>query len=110
MRLELHRQITADISRIMNYYEDVAGQQLADEFYAELRTLFQKAADSPETYNVRDLDLRRVDLERFPHHFFSASSTGKPCAFWLFVTTSADHRSGFTNVEVVGSTPTEPEN
>ena len=48
MRLEFHREITADISRIMNYYEDVAGQQLADEFYAELRTFFQKAADSPE--------------------------------------------------------------
>ena len=69
MRLEFHREITADISRIMNYYEDVAGQQLADEFYAELRTFFQKAADSLETYNVRELDLRRVDLERFPYHF-----------------------------------------
>jgi len=27
-----------------DYYEDVAGSQLADEFYVELRLFFQKAA------------------------------------------------------------------
>jgi hypothetical protein len=31
----------------MDYYEDVSGRQLADEFYSELRFFFQKAADSP---------------------------------------------------------------
>ncbi|MDX6557691.1 MAG: hypothetical protein QOF72_740 [Blastocatellia bacterium] len=70
MRLELHPQISSDISRIMEYYEDVAGQQLADEFYAELRSFFQKAADAPEAFSIRERDLRRVNLERFPYHFF----------------------------------------
>jgi plasmid stabilization system protein ParE len=70
MRLELHSQISSDISRIMEYYEDVAGQQLADEFYAELRSFFQKAADAPEAFSIRERDLRRVNLERFPYHFF----------------------------------------
>ena len=69
MRLEFHRQIASDISGIMDYYEDVAGRQLADEFYNELRFYFQKAADSPETYGIREHDLRRVNLERFPYHF-----------------------------------------
>jgi len=69
MRLEFHRQIASDISRIMDYYEDVAGQQLADEFYNELRFFFQKAADSPETFSIRERDLRRVNLQRFPYHF-----------------------------------------
>ncbi len=69
MRLELHRQIASDISRIMDYYEDVAGQQLADEFYSELRTFFQKAANYPEGYDISARDLRRVNLERFPYHF-----------------------------------------
>ena len=32
MQLEFHRQVASDISRIMDYYEDVAGSQLADEF------------------------------------------------------------------------------
>jgi len=69
MRLEFHRQVASDISRIMDYYEDVGGRQLADEFYIELRAFFQRAADSPETYDIRERDLRRVNLERFPYHF-----------------------------------------
>jgi hypothetical protein len=36
MRLEFHRQVASDISRIMDYYEDVSGRQLADKFYSEL--------------------------------------------------------------------------
>ena len=70
MRLEFHKQINSDISQIMDYYEDVAGPQLADEFYAELKLYFQKAADSPESYIVRERDLRRVNLNRFPYHFW----------------------------------------
>ena len=69
MRLEFHRQVASEISRIMDYYEDAAGPKLADEFYAELRLFFQKAANSPETYDIRERDLRRVNLERFPYHF-----------------------------------------
>lgn len=69
MRLEFHKQVASDISRIMDYYENVAGPELADEFYAELQIYFQKAADSPESYRVRERDLRRVNLNRFPYHF-----------------------------------------
>ena len=69
MRLEFHRQVASDVARIMNYYEDAAGLQLAEEFHAELRSLFQKAAESPEVYGVRERDVRRVNLERFPYHF-----------------------------------------
>jgi plasmid stabilization system protein ParE len=70
MRLEFHPQIASDISRIMEYYEDVAGVQLADEFYTKLRFFFQKAVESPEAFSVRQRDLRRVNLERFPYHFY----------------------------------------
>jgi len=70
MRLEFHKHINSDISRIMAYYEDVAGRALADEFYAELKVYFQKAADSPESYISRADNLRRVNLNRFPYHFF----------------------------------------
>ena len=53
----------------MDYYEDVAVPQLADEFYGELRSFFQKAAETLEAYGIRERDLRRVNLERFPYHF-----------------------------------------
>ena len=70
MRLEFHRQVASDVSRIMEYYENTAGPQLADEFYAELRICFNKAAESPQSYAIREGDLRRMNLERFPFHFF----------------------------------------
>jgi toxin ParE1/3/4 len=70
MRLEFHNQVLSDISRIMAHYEEVTGPLLADEFYAELGLYFQKAAESPESYSVRNHDLRRVNLPRFPYHFF----------------------------------------
>lgn len=69
MRLEFHRQVASDITRITDHYEDIAGSKLADEFYFELQTCFQKAADHPEAYDIRVHDLRRVNLERFPYHF-----------------------------------------
>jgi plasmid stabilization system protein ParE len=69
MRLEFHKEIASDISRIMDYYEGVAGPQLADDFYEELRAFFENAAESPESYAIRGRDLRRVNLERFPYHF-----------------------------------------
>jgi len=69
MRLEFHKDVASDVSRIMNYYESVAGLELAEEFYSELQTYFQKVAESPESYQPRERDLRRVNLNRFPYHF-----------------------------------------
>ena len=48
MVLEFHRQVTSDISRIMDYYGDVAGETLANEFYSELRLFFQKSLTLPK--------------------------------------------------------------
>ena len=69
MRLEFHPQISADISEIVRYYEGVAGPQLANEFYRELCDAFRKAGASPQSFNIRERGLRRVNLERFPYHF-----------------------------------------
>ncbi len=44
-RLEFHPQVASDISTIMRYYEVVSETQLADDFYAELRGCFLKAAE-----------------------------------------------------------------
>jgi toxin ParE1/3/4 len=69
MRLEFHRLVESDVSRIMTYYESASGPELADEFYSELRLSFAKAAEFPYGYAARERDLRRVNLERFPFHF-----------------------------------------
>ena len=69
MRVEFHPLAKSDIRRIVEYYEEVGGAELSDDFYAELTSFMRKAATTPEAYAIRERDLRRVNLERFPFHF-----------------------------------------
>jgi len=69
MRLVLHPKVYSDIDTIMSYYEEVATPELADEFYSELRRLMAEAAKRPESFSIRERELRRVNLHRFPYHF-----------------------------------------
>lgn len=69
MRLILHPKVYSDIDKIMEYYEQAATPELANEFYAELRHFIEEAAERPETFSIRQRDIRRVNLQRFPYHF-----------------------------------------
>jgi plasmid stabilization system protein ParE len=69
MRLVLHPKVYSDIDKIMAYYEQVATVDLSNEFYAELRHFMVAAAARLESFAVREGDVRRVNLRRFPYHF-----------------------------------------
>ena len=69
MQLVLHPKVHSDVFKIMEYYEQVATPELADDFYRELRMFMQEAAERPESFSIRTRDLRRVNLQRFPYHF-----------------------------------------
>jgi plasmid stabilization system protein ParE len=69
MRLILHPKVYSDIDGIMEYYEQVATPQLGKKFYSELRHFMTNAAAHPESFSIRERDLRRVNLQRFPYHF-----------------------------------------
>jgi toxin ParE1/3/4 len=69
MRLVLHPKVYSDIDEIMGYYERVATPGLAEEFYTELRYFMTKAADKPKSFSIRERDIRRANLRRFPYHF-----------------------------------------
>jgi plasmid stabilization system protein ParE len=71
MRLVLHPKVYSDIDEIMGYYERVATPRLAEEFYDELRYFMSKAADKPESFSLRERDIRRANLRRFPYYFLS---------------------------------------
>jgi hypothetical protein len=68
MPLVLHPKVSSAISKIMEFYEQVATSELADEFYRELRHFIQEAAERPESFAIRECDIRRVNLRRFPYH------------------------------------------
>jgi toxin ParE1/3/4 len=69
MRLAFHPSVAADISRIMTHYEEIGAPHLAERFYSELRSAFLKALAAPSSYAIYARGLRRVNLDRFPHHF-----------------------------------------
>lgn len=69
MRLVLHPKVHSDVRAIMEYYERVAGTELADDFYSERRRFMSEAAERPESFSIRERDLRRVNVHRFPYHF-----------------------------------------
>jgi len=69
MRLVLHPKVYSDITQVMEYYEQVASADLADEFYAEFHKLMREAAKRPESYPIRERDIRRANVRRFPYHF-----------------------------------------
>jgi plasmid stabilization system protein ParE len=69
MRLILHPKVYSDIDKIMEYYEQIATPELADEFYAELRHYMEQAAERPESFSIRERDIRRVTLQHFPYHY-----------------------------------------
>jgi plasmid stabilization system protein ParE len=69
MRLVLHPKVYSDIDEIMGYYERIETPELADQFYAELRHYMNHAAERPEFFPIRERDIRRVNLQRFPYHF-----------------------------------------
>jgi plasmid stabilization system protein ParE len=69
MRLTLHPKVYKDIDQIMQYYEQLDAPDLSTDFYAELRRFMQQAAEAPESFSIRERDIRRVNLQRFPYHF-----------------------------------------
>jgi plasmid stabilization system protein ParE len=70
MRLAFHSRVAIDVARVMRYYEEVAGAQLASEFYAEIQTHFVAVATTPEMHRKYSGDLRRVNLTRFPYFLY----------------------------------------
>jgi hypothetical protein len=53
----------------MAYYEEVATLALANELYAASRHFMIEAATRPKSFAIREGDVRRVNLHRFPYHF-----------------------------------------
>ena len=99
MRIVLHPSVFSDISKIMEYYEQAATAELADEFYRELRHFIQEAAERPESFAIRERDVRRVNLRGFLTIFCFALSAIQ-YGFWLSAMTEDIHLLGSDADEV----------
>lgn len=62
--------VSRDLQTAERFYKGESGQQLADDFYAELLAAIQNTAEFPlrNHFDVYS-GARRVILKRFPYHF-----------------------------------------
>ena len=68
MRLVYHPRVPAEVTAIVDYYERVAGPELAADFNDELRHALSRVQRRPGSFAERAGGLRRVNLRRFPYH------------------------------------------
>ena len=68
MNVVYHAAVQQDVNRALRRYDKVS-RRLGDEFWEELNTGIQSAADHPLRFHPHLRDLRRANLARFPYHF-----------------------------------------
>lgn len=68
MEARFHRQVQADMNKIIEHYSSVS-IALSDDFYDEFMTGLKKAVANPRFYHFDASGLRRCNLYRFPYHF-----------------------------------------
>ncbi len=78
MRVTYHPSVQRDVNGILRYYDDIS-VRLADEFWNELMSRIEAAANNPEHFHFTDPGLRRVNRQRFPYHFLFRALPGKIC-------------------------------
>ncbi len=69
MRLVLHPKVYSDIDTAWPTTRKWPQRNWQMNFYAELRQFMTEAATRPESFAVRERDIRRVNLHRFPYPF-----------------------------------------
>ena len=67
--LSFNNRVFSDLRGIIAFYELENGPSLADEFHAELISMLDQVLENPKGFHYFELDLRRVNLKRFPYHF-----------------------------------------
>ena len=91
MRVVLHPEIFSDVQAITDYYRGVAGPELGEEFYRELRRVIVRAAEQPGSFAAREQGLRRANLLRFPIISCFAWLATRCGFLWSATTTDRHH-------------------
>ena len=68
MKVEVDSNVYTDLLEIMEYYDAEGGPGLAADFYGEFRLYANAAGERPYSFPAAG-NLRRVNLQKFPHHF-----------------------------------------
>ena len=75
MNVVFHPDVQKDVSKILRHYDRI-NPRLGNEFWAELNSFIQKAADNPGRFHFESPGRRRVNLRHFPYHFLFREIAG----------------------------------
>jgi plasmid stabilization system protein ParE len=64
-----HSLIQRDVTGILRYYSEEAGDHLADRFYDAFMNTVDRALDSPKHFHPLNDFIRRATIKDFPYHF-----------------------------------------
>ena len=67
MKVRYHALARQDVLKILNYYEQEAGHQLAVKFFSELEHCIRRVANGPLSFPEIAKGVRRCVLNRFPY-------------------------------------------
>jgi plasmid stabilization system protein ParE len=67
--LAFHPLVRADLLEAFAWYEEQA-PELGDGFLAEAAVVLRRLAQEPMVYRTRFVDIRRLNLRRFPYGIF----------------------------------------
>lgn len=67
MKVVYHPAVQKDVNCILKRYDSIS-DRLGNEFWEELNTTIQAAANNPLRFHQELRDLRRANLRRFPYH------------------------------------------
>ena len=75
MNVFYHPDVQQDVSKILRHYDRIH-PRLGDEFWTELNSFIQRAAENPSHFHFDSAGRRRVNLKRFPFHFLFREIAG----------------------------------
>ena len=64
-----HHLVQRDVSDILRYYTEEAGEHLADRFYAAFMNAVEEALESPRHFHPLNEFIRRARIPDFRYHF-----------------------------------------
>ena len=68
MRIRYHVAAREDVLEILEYYKQEGCHRLASAFFSDLHRSIKQIASRPRSFALTRTNVRRCNLNRFPHH------------------------------------------
>lgn len=67
-RVSVHRMARQEVSEVMHYLDEKAGERTGDAFFTEVMAMLESLQEGYGSHHFYRGDIRRANLKRFPYH------------------------------------------